>query len=281
MRSTTVSGFAAAVLGLATLGQAAPISFLGGTLVNDFTSESLAAATPAVGGTNYPAASFFEPGTLNTIPFEGVSFFRGNSTATDFNPWLSSDGVGLNNSYSVYLNSAATNDFSIFMRNFDGSSGTPTAGGYQAIGIQLANNTNQTITQFTFSYVGEQRLLQSSTTASLETLQFDYSTSATSAGGAVGTEGWVNVPELTYNAPFPAGTVDPAFPGSATVGPFTVTGLSWAPGTTMFVRFRDLNVGSNDGIIGVNSFSFTAVPEPTSLALLGVAGVAALRRRRA
>jgi hypothetical protein len=58
----------------------------------------------------------------------------------------------------------------------------------------------------------------------------------------------------------------------------SITGLSWNDGDTLYLRFVD---GNGAGAWGIDNFSITAIPEPGSLALVGLAlGALLLFRRR-
>lgn len=58
----------------------------------------------------------------------------------------------------------------------------------------------------------------------------------------------------------------------------TISGLTWNDGDTLYLRFVD---GNGAGAWGVDNFSITAIPEPGSLALVGIAlGTLLVFRRR-
>ena len=62
----------------------------------------------------------------------------------------------------------------------------------------------------------------------------------------------------------------------------SITGISWAPGETLFIRWTDANDGGNDAGIAIDNLTMVArVPEPSCglLAGLGLALVAVLRRK--
>jgi len=60
-----------------------------------------------------------------------------------------------------------------------------------------------------------------------------------------------------------------------------VTGINWAPGTSLWLRWRDPNDPGSDHGMAIDNFSFSAVPEPTTFALVGLGmGAAGLVSRR-
>jgi hypothetical protein len=61
---------------------------------------------------------------------------------------------------------------------------------------------------------------------------------------------------------------------SATINTFKGSALLFNPGDVLYFRWQDANDGGNDAGLAIDNFSLTAfssVPEPTSLALVGVA----------
>ncbi len=63
-----------------------------------------------------------------------------------------------------------------------------------------------------------------------------------------------------------------------------VTGITWLPGQDLWIRWRDPNNDGTDHAMGIDDFTFSAVPEPTTFALVGLgmggAGWFARRLRR-
>ena len=62
----------------------------------------------------------------------------------------------------------------------------------------------------------------------------------------------------------------------------TVSGISWVPGTDLWLRWGDVQLsgGLADDGLGIDTVRFVAVPEPASLWLAGLGAIAALSRRR-
>ena len=123
-------------------------------------------------------------------------------------------------------------------------------------GVRLVNNTTQTLTKFTVIYTGEQWFKSSAATA--HTLLFDYQLGATS----ISTGTWTNVSAGLFTAPIATGTTPTALNGNTaanrTVKLVAVSGLSWAPGQELWVRFRDANESGNEQGLAVDDFSFLA-----------------------
>jgi hypothetical protein len=59
----------------------------------------------------------------------------------------------------------------------------------------------------------------------------------------------------------------------------TVSGISWANNTVLVIRFWDDNHAGNDHGFGIDDVTFTAIPTPGAVALLGL-GLFTARRRR-
>lgn len=170
-----------------------------------------------------------------------------------------------------------------------GSTTTATDGAGMFIGLQLINNTGQTLTSFTLTYDGEQWRDGQSTGP--ETLAFAYSTQATDATGP---EPWHS--GTTYNAVTQLDFTSPVFAGTSSGGTavngnvagrqadisYTVTGINWAPGGELWLRWRDAQLASNaDDGLAVDNVRFEAfVPEPTGLTVLALGGLGLLARRR-
>ncbi|MEO7412593.1 MAG: ExeM/NucH family extracellular endonuclease [Opitutaceae bacterium] len=112
-------------------------------------------------------------------------------------------------------------------------------------GVTLINSTSAPITQLTVSYTGEQWRRGS---AAANVLSFSYALGAVD----LNTGAFVSVSALDFIAPSTAGSSiatvgnDPAF---RTALSSTLTGLQWAPGQTLTLRWSDLdNSGSDDGL---------------------------------
>jgi len=220
----------------------------------------LAAATHAqvsyTGGTyNQDFDTLVNTGTSSTAPL-GWAFAEG--------------GSGANTIYTASTGSLTTGDTYSFGatlaadRAFGGlQSGTviPTIGG------SFTNNTGTTITDLAIAYFGEQWRLGTSGRA--DQLDFQFSTNATSL--TTGT--WIDLNALDFVAPISVGTVG-ALDGNLSANRVsvssTISGLSLADGSTIWIRWNSFDASGADDGLGIDGFSLAAVPEPSVYMLLGV-----------
>lgn len=120
-------------------------------------------------------------------------------------------------------------------------------------GASFVNSTGRTITSFALSYTGEQWRRGS---GAANKLTFEYSTNASD----INTGTFTAATGLDFVAPITTGT-SIALDGNAAANRVaissTVNGLSWAPGTTLVIRWTDVDdTGSDDGL-GVDDLSFS------------------------
>ncbi len=180
--------------------------------------------------------------------------------------------------------------------------GTPAGRAY--IGLQLINDTGKTLDSFTITYDGEQ--YRDAGTTPQDGFDLQWSLSATAAGWMssnaatpgpgdfyFGVNG-VDRGAFAFNDPDPSKRAFLAPKDTATAGALngndaanrvadithTVSGINWAPGAELWIRWRD-QIGVHDGIAIDNvRFSATAVPEPSSLMLLAIGSLCCGLRRR-
>lgn len=139
--------------------------------------------------------------------------------------------------------------------------------------LALSNDTASTLTQFTISYTGEQWLRLTSS----DTLRFRYQIGSQTgewiyAGTAFNFVTPQVGPTMNLNGTAAGNFID-------NIGG-TVSGITWAPGTNLYLQWFDLS--SVDTIIAIDNVSFSAVPEPSTwvMAGLGLAFALRLARRR-
>lgn len=149
-----------------------------------------------------------------------------------------------------------------------------------AFGVDLVNGTGGVLTQVTISFTKEQ---WRSSTSTNNVLSFAYGLSGGSITGANFLSDASLSPETNLDVvgdPFVTtnGALNP--PSTALVS-YTITGLNWQAGDSLFIRWSDVNDIGNDAMLGIDDFSFAAVPTPGTAALLGLGGLVMARRRRA
>lgn len=154
----------------------------------------------------------------------------------------------------------------------------------------VRNDTGIVLNKFTFSYNYEQWRNGGNTSA--QSMIVDYKVKNDAS--------WSSGLNFEYDAAFTAGFTAPgsAWNGTsvvntATAAPVdgnttgrvsglggTITGITWNPGTLLLIRFWDDNHSGNDHGNSIDDVTFQAVPEPGTMAALGIGAAALLRRRR-
>ena len=159
-------------------------------------------------------------------------------------------------------------------------------GSYASIGFGISNATGLTLDSFSLAYTGREWRGYSNNTA---TLFFQYKIGGsfdndptTSQSGS----NWVDFSNLNFVLPVTNnnaqvnGLVSPNFTSLSN----TVAGLSWAADQVLWVRWRQQNLAGSDAQMAIDDVVFSAVPEPTTYAMLALAaaglGAHVLRRRR-
>lgn len=136
------------------------------------------------------------------------------------------------------------------------------------IAVAFNNATGGTLDSFTVSYDGEQWRNSGNTAA--HTMRFEYGfgdpfTSVTAWTAPGGTFDWAAI--VTGS---PAGALDGNSTGLVAGRGGTISGLSWAAGDTLWMRWVEVNDTGDDHGLAIDNFSFTArtaaVPEPAEFA---------------
>ncbi len=119
-------------------------------------------------------------------------------------------------------------------------------------GLTLVNSTGQAITQFTISYTGEQWRRGS---GAANRLACEYAFDATD----LNTGAYVAATSLDFTAPVTTGSalaLDGNAAANRTAISATITGLNWAPGQSLTLRWTDVDdTGSDDGL-AIDDLSF-------------------------
>ena len=160
--------------------------------------------------------------------------------------------------------------------------GSPSAGAIAGwIAVGFVNNANLAATGFTVSFTGEQWRNGGNTSAQTMVLEygigntFDAVATWTAPGGAFDFTSLVNTST--------AAALDGNDQANRTTGLGGTVNVGLATGQTIWLRWLEVNdTGSDHGLaIDDLSFQLIPVPEPASIALLGLVGLALIRRRRA
>ncbi|MEI6311226.1 MAG: T9SS type A sorting domain-containing protein [Bacteroidota bacterium] len=181
------------------------------------------------------------------LPTGWVFVEAGTNANTTFRNDNGSSGTG-----DTYLDGATSSNERAFGSYASGSLTSQ-------YGAFFTNNTGTTLTQFTLTYTGEQWKDGGSSAAILNKATFSYSIGATSL--TVGT--YTNVTALDFTALVNNITADVTTDGNAvgnrTVGiTSTITGISWAAGTVLYIRWTDVNDAGNDDNLAIDDVSFQA-----------------------
>lgn len=153
-------------------------------------------------------------------------------------------------------------------------------GAFMFYALKLTNTTGQTLDNFTLGFTGEQ--WRSGASAVNDPITVGYSLSSSSA--TFQTDTFTNISGLTFNSLNQSGTaatLDGNASGNRTVfTPVNVTGISWASGTDLFIRWDSLQNSATDQGMAIDDLSFSATPEPASLSVVGLGVVGLIRRPR-
>lgn len=157
-----------------------------------------------------------------------------------------------------------------------GSPATGSVAGWLA--ISFTNNTAGSLSEFTLGFDGEQWRNGGNATAQSMVLEYGF-------GATFETVSSWNAPGGAFNFTSPVvGTTGAAVDGNvaglvAGLGG-TVSSLNWNVGDTLWFRWIENNDAGNDHGLAIDNLSFIATPAPGSIALLGLAGLVAGRRKR-
>jgi hypothetical protein len=272
----------AACAAFATSAVAAPVPYAGGTYTQDF--NGLPVATTG-------------PGIVTTITGRGphdINGTYGTLTATGMEGWTMSNNAGssTNTEYRAHNGSVAGSagrgviSFGT-INSTDRALGTlATSNQISRFGLVFLNNSATTYNAFDVSFAVEQ--WRQGEVGVQNTNLYDYAVSSDSLDNINTAAIFTNYG--SYGTPNPAEVGDfgeIALDGNLSENQIAVTdsvsGISWAPGQWLLLRWNGQDVTGQDNGLSIDNFSFTAsvVPEPTGLGLatIGLAAYVARRRR--
>jgi hypothetical protein len=152
--------------------------------------------------------------------------------------------------------------------------------------LVFKNDTGSAMTQFTLTLDGEQWRDRGGTANEYHKLVFDYAKFVTlptvneMRGDYV--TGYTAVPALDFTGPKStgaAGALDGNAAANRVAGITATVTTTWAAGEYLALRWWDDNDPGSDHGLGIDNLSFSATPEPATLVLLALGGLALLRRR--
>lgn len=252
-------------------------------------------AQVSLGGTTYTQDFDSLPASGNTLTWVNDSSLAG---------WFLFDSAGVaagvgnfradtgsvNTGLFVSYGSTAASDRALgatALNAKDFSGGTVANGADAAyIAVALTNNSGGDFGSFSISYTGEQWRIGTTTVTDTTVLQYGF-------GATYAAVSWT-APGGTFDFTSPqtgAGTataIDGNASGNFVSGLGGTLGALWADGTTLWVRWVDVNVTAGDNGLAIDNLTITgipgssAVPEPSTWTLLtgfAVFGFAFARRR--
>jgi hypothetical protein len=230
------------------LNAAISYSTVGGTLTENF--DSLA---------NTGSAAWSNDSTLPGWHASFDSFASEN--------YYAADGTTANAWQLLSLGSQGSSDRAL------GSQSADDGTGQHRYAVEFINTTGGSLNQISITYAGE--VWRAISGEGVDGLTFEYN---------LNWAGWVRFSALDFISPVTASGGSIALDGNLAANRAIIsselTGVNWGNGQSLFLRWTDNGVNGNlQAKIGIDDFSFTAVPEP-SVAILGFAGLLVTMRRR-
>lgn len=178
--------------------------------------------------------------------------------------YLFETGTGSNTTYLADNGGSASGN--TFSYGATGSSerafGSLTSGSVKPIiGARLRNDTGAALAEIAVSFTGEEWRL--GVTGRADRLDAQYSLNATSLGDT--SAAWVDVDDLDFSTPNTGaapGALDGNLSANRTLVSGSITGLNLAPNDTLWVRWKDLDIPSNDDGLAIDDISFSPAGGP-------------------
>jgi len=256
--------FALAVLAASAGVASATVSFNGGTYVQNFDSLT---------STNTNGQAWTNDTTLvgwslfkQPAPGTAITSYGGDNGAFNGGQFYS---YGTTNTTDRALGSLGSGGA------YFGSPGSGAVAGWFA--VALTNTSSNAFSNFMVSFDGEQWRNGGNTSAQTMVLEYGF-------GATFQTVATWTAPGGAYNFTSPiVGSTAAALDGNAAANRSAGLGgtivANWGVGQTLWVRWIELNDVGNDHGLAIDNFSL-AIPTPGSVALLGLGGLVAGRRRR-
>lgn len=223
-------------------------NYAGGTYVQNFDGLPATGTFTFTGPGPY-ALEAAQPNGVGASGLAGWSFAKGSGSGS----------VALFKFDNGASNSGATHAYGTTSAP-DRALGSLSSGTFAArYGISFVNTTGQTLSTFTLGYTGEQ--WRHGGALIPNKLAFSYATGAIDLN-TVATGGFTAATALDFTAPIFTATTS-SLDGNLAVNrvviaPVTITGLTWAPGQTLVLRWTDVDdAGSDDGL-GIDDLTFSA-----------------------
>jgi len=149
-------------------------------------------------------------------------------------------------------------------------------------GLQLVNNSGSTIDQISLTADSEQWRTGNNSSVN-ETVTFEYSLNASGINDPTAT--FTAVPGLDLfeiqTGSTSGGAIDGNDPANRAGIAALISGVGWADGTTLTIRWSDLDAAGNDGMYALDNLNISAVtvPEPSTVAMISIGALALLWRR--
>lgn len=231
---------------------------------------------------------------VSTPSVVGWNVYRGGTSAntlrdptqTAVTAWSGNTGSSNSGTFYAFASTGST-DRAI------GGLNSNTTGDY-SITFAVKNTTGGTLTEFTFAWVMEQWRDGGSATPVAQSVDVDYKISTQATTSSL-SEGLSYLTDAAYVTGFTSlvSATSPIFTNTGTGAALdgnaaanrvaysnTVTGLNWANNAILVIRFWDNNHSGNDHALAIDDVTFSAIPSPGAIALLGAAGLVSTRRRK-
>ena len=285
MKKNTMTLMAAGVCAavVAQVANAAAVSLTGTSYSQNFQTFGTGSVTNAV----VVATTMTEASTLTGGGSVTGWYVYGQGYTTSNTKWSPQDtGTSIAGGFRAMYSAASGSTAANYAFGAQGSN----SAGPLNYGVVIQNNTGADITGATISF---ESFMNRNPSSTVNTTSFSYLISSTALATAQGTGAgtfnnsagsWTAVSGLSFSTPA-TGTGAPGT--QAAINPMLslgnksaqLSGFTWAAGSYLYLRWTDLDEAGSDATMGMDNFSIS-VPAPGAVALIGLAGLVASRRRR-